>query len=136
MEYLREITADVFDVAARLREIDARYRLFYNLKAGRYEVYTLQPRPVLQVVLAQSPPDRRSVEHVRKTRAERAAQLFEQYKKENAQRGACAQDARGAGGTTFRAIQKGERAPAKGKAERMRRKGAFGGCGRSFGEEK
>ena len=63
MEHLREITADVFDVAARLREIDARYRLFYNLKAG--------------------PPDRRSVEHVRKTRAERAAQLFEQYKKEN-----------------------------------------------------
>lgn len=83
MEYLREITADVFDVAARLKEIDARYRLFYNLKAGRYEVYTLLTRPVLQVVLAQSPPDCRSVEHVRKTRAERAAQLFEQYKKEN-----------------------------------------------------
>ena len=83
LEYLIEIKSDVFDIADRLKSIDGRYRLYYNTIAHRYEVYTLEPRPTLQVVLPFSPPDARCLEHVRKTRAERAAQLFEQYKKEN-----------------------------------------------------
>lgn len=83
MWHLREITSDVFDVADRLKGIDERYRLFYNTLTKRYEVYTFTPHPALQVVLPFSPPDARCVEHVRKTRAERAAQLLRELEKEN-----------------------------------------------------
>ena len=36
---LREIKADVFDLADRIREVDGEYRLFYNLDRARYEVH-------------------------------------------------------------------------------------------------
>ena len=38
-ERLREITADVFDLSDRIREVDGEYRLFYNLDHDRYEVH-------------------------------------------------------------------------------------------------
>ena len=33
-----EIRSDVFDVADRIREVDERYRLYYNLDKARFEV--------------------------------------------------------------------------------------------------
>lgn len=83
MQYLIEIKSDVFDIADRLKSIDGRYRLYYNTIAHRYEVYTLEPRPTLQVVLPFSPPDARCLEHVRKTRAERIAALIQEIEREN-----------------------------------------------------
>ncbi len=35
---LIEIKHDVFDVADRIKEVDAEYRLFYNLDRARFEV--------------------------------------------------------------------------------------------------
>ena len=84
--HLIPVFADVFDVADRLKGIDERYRLFYNKRARRYEVYTLQPQPVLQAVLPFSPPDARCLEYVRKTRIERVRYLQEELEKHNAER--------------------------------------------------
>lgn len=84
MQHLREITSDVFDIADRLKAIDGRYRLFYNLIAKRYEVYTFTPHPTLQVVLPFSPPDARCIRHVLRTRAERISALLEEIEAENA----------------------------------------------------
>ena len=33
-----EIRSDVFDIADRIREVDERYRLYYNLDKSRFEV--------------------------------------------------------------------------------------------------
>ena len=56
MQHLREITSDVFDIADRLKAIDGRYRLFYNLIAKRYEVYTFTPHPTLQFLPTSASP--------------------------------------------------------------------------------
>ena len=37
-ERVKEITADVFDIADRIREVDGEYRLYYNVDHARYEV--------------------------------------------------------------------------------------------------
>jgi len=37
-ERLVEVRSDVFDVADRIREVDERYVLFYNLDKARFEV--------------------------------------------------------------------------------------------------
>lgn len=38
-ERVREIKADVFDIADRIKEVDGEYRLYYNLDHSRYEVH-------------------------------------------------------------------------------------------------
>ena len=37
-ENVKEITADVFDLADRIKEVDEEYRLFYSFDHERYEV--------------------------------------------------------------------------------------------------
>ena len=37
-ERLTEVRSDVFDIADRIREVDERYRLYYNADKRRYEV--------------------------------------------------------------------------------------------------
>ena len=70
---LIRITEDVFDVCDRLKSVDERYKLFYNAKKRRYEVYV---EDKLAFVVPFDSLDARTVEYARMTRVERAAEIL------------------------------------------------------------
>ena len=73
-ERLIEIKSDVFDVADRIREVDARYHLFYNLDRSRFEV-RLQNREGELAVTWSEPLDCRLITKLRETHVRRLSQL-------------------------------------------------------------
>lgn len=82
-EYLKRI-GDVFNVEARLKEIDDGYEIYFNLKMNRYEVHNKnQKRDTFCLVVPFDSVDARLVSFVRKTRVERTAKLIEEIEKEN-----------------------------------------------------
>ncbi|MCI8326127.1 MAG: hypothetical protein HFH71_06255 [Clostridia bacterium] len=84
---LRPIISDTFDIASRLKEIDPRYVLYYNLARHRYEVHTLQGLgSYLQCVLPYRTLDCRTLRYVRRTRVERADSLLAEIERDNAAR--------------------------------------------------
>ena len=78
---VREVESDLFDIARRLKEIDAGY--FILCKRGRFEVHNRGDKPTYCLTVPWSELDARSVELVRKTRAERAAKLFAELERDN-----------------------------------------------------
>lgn len=69
------ITDDLYDVAARLREIDDRYEVWYDSIARRYEIHA---NGALQIAVPFAELDARTVSLVRKTRIERAERIIGQ----------------------------------------------------------
>lgn len=78
--YLQPVRDDLYDVANRLKEIDPRYEVFYNVKSHRYEVHA---SGVLQIAVPFEELDVRTVEHVRRTRVENRRRLLEEMEREN-----------------------------------------------------
>lgn len=83
--YLTPIKDDLFDVAKRLRQIDANYRLYFNKLLGRFEVHNHAQRGnSLAVVVPYDKLDARTITLVRKTRVENAERLLAKMEKANA----------------------------------------------------
>ena len=81
--YLEKV-GDVFGVEQRLREIDGGYRVFYNKLKNRYEVHNIKLKPnTLVLVCPFDELDCRLIRLVRKTRVERAGELFREMEEEN-----------------------------------------------------
>lgn len=78
---VREVESDLFDIARRLKEIDAGY--FILRREGRFEVHNRGDEPTYCLAVPWSELDARTVELVRKTRAERAAELFAELERDN-----------------------------------------------------
>lgn len=76
-----EIKEDLFDIAHRLKEIDARYRIYRNLKLNRFEIHA---NGALQIATPFDRLDARTLELVRRTRLECAGRLIEEMDEENA----------------------------------------------------
>ena len=74
-ERLVRIKSDVFDVADRIREVDERYLLFYNLDRARFEV-RLQGREGEIVVTWSDPLDARLVTKLRETHVRRLHKIL------------------------------------------------------------
>lgn len=76
------IENDVFDIADRLREVDPGYRVNYNQKKGKFELYGGRDEGYL-LTFPYDRLDERAVIHARKTRAERLNKLIEEIDAEN-----------------------------------------------------
>lgn len=70
MSDLREITADVFDIARRVKEIDPTYKIFYNLRKHAFELHGGREGGYI-LTLPYPSLDARTVEYVQRTRIER-----------------------------------------------------------------
>ncbi len=76
---------DLFDIAARLREIDPDYFVFYSYKRRRYEVHCRgQAGGSFVAVLPYPKLDGRALTFIRRTRTERAEKLLREMEAENA----------------------------------------------------
>ena len=83
-DYLKPFN-DVFDIKKRLIEVDPRYRLFYNTKTNKYEVYVLMSEDKLELafVCPYNYPDARLVKYARMTRVERSSEIFDEIEEHN-----------------------------------------------------
>ena len=82
--YLIPVKNDLFDVASRLHEIDANYRLYINKLLNRFEVHNVAQRGnTLAVIVPYRQLDARTIDFVRKTRVENAQRLFAEMEKQN-----------------------------------------------------
>ena len=76
---LREVRSDVFDIADRIREVDDRYRLYYNIDKRRFEVH-LQGDDDIAVTWSE-PLDARLVTKLAETHVRRREALIEEIEK-------------------------------------------------------
>lgn len=65
------ISGNCFDIPFRVRELDADYRLYYNVKNNVIELHNLRHKPTFQLVLPYKQLDVRTVEYVRRTRVDK-----------------------------------------------------------------
>lgn len=77
-EELIPVDADLYSIGERLKEIDGRYRLFYNARLGRYEIHA---SGALQMTVPRGELDARVITRVRKTRVERADELMREIER-------------------------------------------------------
>lgn len=71
--WLREVTDDLYSMAERIKEIDSRYRLCFNLRLHRYEIYA---SGALQLAVPPRELDARVAQKLRRTRVERKDALM------------------------------------------------------------
>lgn len=72
---------DLFRIAKRLRQIDSRYRVYFNRQCKRFEIHA---QGAMQIALPFDRLDERSVEYVRKTRVENLEKLMREIEADNA----------------------------------------------------
>lgn len=77
------IENDVFDIASRLKEIDATYDVRYNKITKKFELHGGKPYGLI-LVFPYERLDQRALVHARKTRIERLAQIIEEIDMNNA----------------------------------------------------
>lgn len=84
-DYLVKV-GDQFRIEERLREIDPSYRLFYNKKDKRYEVYSAKNGAIsIAFISPYSELDVRLITYARRTRVERMEKLLKEIEEENKQ---------------------------------------------------
>lgn len=80
----RIIVEDLFDIAARIKEIDAGYFIVRDYRSGKFQVHHNDQRGnTLTLVLPYDRLDCRTLNLVRRTRSERKKQLLEEMEREN-----------------------------------------------------
>ena len=78
-ERLREVRSDVFDIADRIREVDERYRLYYNSDRSRFEVRLAGEAEI--AVTWTGPLDARLVSKLRETHVRRRNELLREIER-------------------------------------------------------
>ena len=79
------ITADLFDIAARVKEIDSCYFVARNYKTGKFELHAEgQKGSTLALKLPYNRLDMRTLDLARKTRRERVDALLKEMEQANA----------------------------------------------------
>ncbi|MCL2374908.1 MAG: hypothetical protein FWC82_00050 [Firmicutes bacterium] len=78
------ITHDIHDIASRLKEVDSDYFLVRNYKTKKFEIHALNQRGgTLALTLPFDRLDERTIRHARRTRGERAKDLFAEMDRQN-----------------------------------------------------
>lgn len=75
------VTHDLFNIANRLKSVDRRYKLFFNRKRNRFEIYA---NGAMQMALPFERLDARTLDYARKTRLENLEKIMAEIEKENA----------------------------------------------------
>lgn len=80
-----EVTADLYGISWRIREIDPDYRIWYSYRKRRYEIHHLGQRGgTYALTVPYRVLDERTLRLVRRTRAENAAEFIRETERRNA----------------------------------------------------
>ncbi|MDR3318717.1 MAG: hypothetical protein LBS99_04700 [Clostridiales bacterium] len=79
-----EVTGDLYDITGRLAALDEDYFVLRDVRKGRFELHRRKARGgTYALTIPFDRLDARTLEYVRKTRAERADALFREIDEEN-----------------------------------------------------
>lgn len=78
---LKRVYDDLYHIAKRLRSIDKAYRLFYNRRLKRFEIYA---KGAMQMALPFDRLDARTLDYARKTRIENIEKMISEIELNNA----------------------------------------------------
>lgn len=78
------ICDDLFDIAARLKSMDDKYRITFNGETRRYELHHLGCKPTKQLDLPYDRLDARTLAYVHKTRVDNHKRLLQSIDAHNA----------------------------------------------------
>ncbi|MCL2631179.1 MAG: hypothetical protein FWD49_06665 [Firmicutes bacterium] len=78
------IDGDLFNISGRIKEVDETYKINFNQKTNKFELFGGKDNERL-LVFAYDRLDCRAVEHARKTRTERMDLIIEEVDRANAQ---------------------------------------------------
>ena len=81
--HLTPITGDVFDITQRIKEIDEGYRLYYNHRHNRFEVYRDVGLTPTLVLTWNNRLDARLIEKLYRTRIENIKKIIEMIERNN-----------------------------------------------------
>jgi len=82
LKYIK-INNDVFDIANRIKSIDSKYFVLFNLKNKKYEVHYQRAKNTYELTLPFDTLDARAICYVQKTRVENKEKLFAEIEKQN-----------------------------------------------------
>lgn len=77
------VTQDLYDIGARVREIDPSYFIVRNDETGKYELHSHRTRPTYVLSFPYGELDARSVVYVLKTKIERREALIREIEENN-----------------------------------------------------
>jgi len=83
-KFLIEINNDVLNIVEAIKQIDSRYKVFYNTNKSRFELYTLKGLNLnFELICPYTTLDNRFLLKVKQTRIENAEKLIEQMERDN-----------------------------------------------------
>ena len=77
------IKSDLFDIAKRIRRINSKYFVVYNLRRKKFEVHYKRSKNTYELTIPFDTLDARAVEFVQKTRMENQKKLIDEIEKNN-----------------------------------------------------
>lgn len=86
MEHLLEIKSDVCDIVKRIKKLNNRYVIYYNLKEKKFMLYIFENNlksPIYCLTYPFSVIDERMIEHTLKSEIQNRKWILEQMEKSN-----------------------------------------------------
>lgn len=78
------IKSDLFDISNRIKSIDKKYYIVFNLQNGKYEVHYKRTKNTYELTLPFTELDARTIEYVQKTKIENQKKLIAEMENQNA----------------------------------------------------
>ena len=82
LKYIK-INNDVFDIVNRIKSVDSKYFVLFNLTTKKYEVHYQRAKNTYELTLPFDELDARAVLHVQKTRVENRKKIFAEIERQN-----------------------------------------------------
>lgn len=77
------ISNDLFDISNRIKSIDNKYFVVYNIKRKKFEVHYARSKNTYELTIPFDSLDARAVEFVLKTRVQNQKKVLEEIEKSN-----------------------------------------------------
>lgn len=83
MEKLIEIKDDLFDIANRIKSIDADYKIYFNGDTKSYELHNAKSYPSYQLTFPYKTLDKRAVDYTLKSEVKNKERILKEIEQQN-----------------------------------------------------
>lgn len=83
MEKLFEINDDLFNIAERIKSIDANYKIYFNGDTHRYELHNMRCYPSYQLTFPYKTLDKRAIDYTLKSDIKYKERILKEIEQNN-----------------------------------------------------
>ena len=84
MQKLFEVKEDLFDISARIKSIDEKYKIYFNGDTRRYELHHTAKKPTYQLTFPYARLDKRALDYTLKSAVKNRELILRQIEEQNA----------------------------------------------------